>query len=200
MKAAGSPRSSPAMRRRRLVQLTMLVLLSYAGAAVALDAYGQRRPAGRFDAIVVAGCRVMPGGRPSPALRRRAQRAAALYRAGLAPRVVLTGGVGDVPPSEARVAATIVRHAGVPESALALEERSTSTEENARFAAKLVGAEARVIVVTDAYHVYRAERVFRRHFAAAEGAGTVAEPWPRWRGAAREVLALAAYAVLGRLG
>ncbi len=199
MIAHGGGRCAPAMRRRRVPTLAVLALLTYAGAAVALDAYGQRRPAGTFDAIVVAGCRVMPDGTASPALRRRALVAVELYRAGVAPRVVLTGGVGDAPPSEARVAAALVREAGVPDGALLLEERSASTEENARFAAQELGAGARVVVVTDAYHVFRAERVFRRHFADAHGAGTVAEPWPRWRGAAREVLALAAYAVLGRL-
>ncbi|MEO0326757.1 MAG: YdcF family protein [Myxococcota bacterium] len=186
-------------RRRRLLVFSVCALLTYAGAALALDGYGRRQAGGRYDAIVVAGCRVMPNGRASPALRRRALLAAELYGQGRAPRVLLTGGVGDYPPSEARVAAAIVRAAGVPGEALLLEERSTSTEENARFAAARLGAEARVLVVSDAYHVFRAERVFRRHFRGADGTGTVAEPWPRWRGAAREVLALTAYALLGRL-
>ncbi|MEM1414325.1 MAG: YdcF family protein [Myxococcota bacterium] len=190
---------SPHVPRRPWLRLALMLLTAFALSALALDAYGQRRPKGRHDAIVVAGCRVMAGGRASPALRRRALRAVDLWKAGVAPRLVFTGGVGDEPPSEASVAATIARAEGVPEHAMVLEERSTSTEENARFAAEALGPDAHVVVVTDAYHVFRAERVFRRHFAGAVGAGTVAEPWPRWRGAAREVLALGAYAVLDRL-
>src|SRR5690606_5264267 len=118
--------------------------------------------------IVVLGCRVRPDGSASLALARRTRHAAALYRRGLAPRIVLTGGVGAHPPSEARAAAAIARAEGVPEEALILEERSTSTEENAREARRRIDAR-RVLVVTDAYHVFRAERVFRRHFEHARG-------------------------------
>jgi uncharacterized SAM-binding protein YcdF (DUF218 family) len=151
-----------------------------------------------FDAIVVCGCRVKPDGEPSPSLARRARYAAALYRRGLAPVLVTTGGVGTHPPSEARAAAAIARAEGVPEDAIVLEERSTSTEENAREAAKLVDAR-RVIVVTDAYHAFRAERVFRRYFDHAVAVGTAGSPSVRARGALREVTAVTAYALLGRL-
>jgi uncharacterized SAM-binding protein YcdF (DUF218 family) len=78
----------------------------------------------------------------------------------------------------------------VPEDALVLEDRSTTTEENARFAAALAPDVRRVVLVTDAYHVLRAERVFRRHFSDVRGVGTIADPWPRFRGAMREVFAL----------
>ena len=56
-----------------------------------------------------------------------------------------------------------------------------------------------MVVVTDTYHVFRAERVFSRVFAAAEGAGSTPEPFWRIRGAVREVLAVVLYAVEGRL-
>ncbi len=172
--------------------------LAYLGAAALLDRHGRRRVSGRFDAIVVLGCRVFADGRPSVSLEGRATKAAALFHEGLAPRVVLTGGLGDAPVSEARAAARIVEALGVPPDALVLEERSTSTEENAREAARLIDA-ARVLVVTDAYHVFRAERVFRRHFDEATGVGSVGPPSARARGALREVAAVAGYALRGRL-
>ena len=111
---------------------------------------------------------------------------------------MLTGGVGEYPPSEAHVAADIVRSMGVPQSAIVLEEGSTSTEENASEAAALIDAE-RVLIVTDAYHVFRAERVFRRYFAEVRGIGSLSPPRARVRGALREVFAVSAYAVFGRL-
>jgi len=152
-----------------------------------------------FDAVVVAGCRVMASGRPSPALAHRVRRAVALYEAGHARRLVFTGGVGDFPPSEARAAADLAISLGVPASAIVLEDRSTSTEENARFAAELIGADASILVVSSAYHVFRCERVFGRHFAQVTGAGAIENPRPRIRGALREVLAVLSYGVLGRL-
>jgi len=169
--------------------------------AFGLDRYGLRRPEGEYDAIVVAGCRVMPSGAPSPALARRTELAVRLWEEGLAPRIVLTGGQGESEPrSEAEAAAELAEELGVPREAMVLEDRSTSTEENARFAAELVGGDARVVVVSDAYHVYRCERVFARWFGAVDGAGSVGDAWPRMRGALREVAALTAYAIGGKLG
>lgn len=187
------------LRKRVLWTLTALGT-SYLVAAAWLDRRGQRPlPEERYDAIVVCGCAVRPDGTASPSLARRARLASELFEGGLAPRLVLTGGVGTHPPSEAAAAAVIARRAGVPSEALILEDRSTSTEENAREAAAEIGAEARVVVVTDAYHVVRAERVFGRHFRAVTGVGAVGPVSQRVRGALREVTALAAYGALGRL-
>ena len=71
-------------------------------------------------------------------------------------------------------------------------------KENAREAAARVDAR-RVLVVTDAYHVFRAERVFARFFDKVDGVGSVGPTPARIRGSLREVAALAGYAALGRL-
>ncbi len=205
--AASTPREAQitAIRCRVRVRLwrmrwAALVLgLGYVGAAIALDRYGAREVQGRFDAIVVAGCRVMPDGRPSPALARRVEHAAALWHDGVAPLLVLTGGVGDNPPSEAEVAASHARALGVPEAALVRETGSTSTDENARLAAQLIGNEARIVVVSDRYHVFRCERVFGQYFEQVMGTGSKGQPWPRLRGSLREVAVVAIYGALGRL-
>lgn len=174
--------------------------VAYLGAAALLDRHGRRRPpeGHAFDAIVVLGCRVFEDGRPSDSLARRARHAAALFHEGLAPRIVMTGGLGTAPITEARAAADIAVSLGVPDEALVLEERSTSTEENAREAAARTDAR-RVLVVTDSYHVFRAERVFRRHFDDAVGAGSIGPTSARVRGALREVGAVVGYALRGRL-
>jgi uncharacterized SAM-binding protein YcdF (DUF218 family) len=175
--------------------------LSWSMVAWGLDRYGQGRPApeGHWDAIVVLGCRVFPDGQPSVALARRVQKAAELWAAGRAETIVLTGGRGDAGVVEAEVAAAVAESLGVPRSALVLETRSTSTDENARFAAEAI-AGRRVVVVTDAYHVLRSERVFARHFEEVHVVGTVSPRWwARTQGALREVVALVGYAVRGRL-
>ncbi len=164
------------------------LLVAWGLGALALDAYGRRAApsSGQWDAIVVAGCRVMPDGRPSPALERRVRAAVALWKAGRAPLVVMTGGVGEHPPSEAEAAARLAHALGVPESALVRESQSTTTAENARFAARVVDAR-RVLIVSDTYHVLRCEWLFGRHFAEVRGVGSTPEPWPRVRFALREV-------------
>ena len=84
----------------------------------------------------------------------------------------------------------------MPKDAIIRENRSTSTEENARFAAELTDARS-VLIVSDAYHILRSERVFARYFDRVRGIGTrTRSVWPH----AREVGALTLYALLGRLG
>ncbi len=147
---------------RRLV-LTLLLL--YPLCLSLLDAYGFQDRAQPADAIVVLGSRVYPGARPGPSLTRRALHAAALYAQGLAPRIVCTGGQGDPgEPSEAQVACRLIAAQGVPPQALLLEDRSRSTEENALYSAALLAplGARRVIVVSDSYHLYRADVLFRR--------------------------------------
>jgi uncharacterized SAM-binding protein YcdF (DUF218 family) len=152
-----------------------------------------------YDAIVVLGCRVNEGGSASDSLRRRARLAAKLFHQGVAPLIVTTGGVGTHGPSEASVAANILVEEGVPRERIVLEGRSTSTEENAAFARQLIG-EARVVVVTDGFHALRARRTFARYFESV-GAATTQSSFVHVRRklAAREVVALLAYAALGKM-
>lgn len=172
---------------------------AWLGAALALDQYGAAPPdEGSVDAVVVAGAGVMPGGVPGDALVARTAHAVALWEAGKAPRIAFTGGVGDWGPAESVVGARLAVEAGVPEAAIVREERSTSTEENARELRALLG-DVPIVVVTDRYHVFRCERVFGRHFTHVDVVGATS-PWGvRARGAAREVAAVLWYTIRGRL-
>lgn len=188
------------MRRRNLFIAATLGALLWILAAIGLDRWGLiAPPSGQWDAIIVAGCRVQPDGSPSIALAHRVERAVALWQDGAAPRMIFTGGIGDFPPAEAQVAARYAESLGVSSNAILIEDRSTSTEGNAREAARLDPTVRRVLVVTDSYHVLRAQWVFGRYFAEAVGAGSVGRMDERARGALREVLAVGYYAVRGRL-
>jgi uncharacterized SAM-binding protein YcdF (DUF218 family) len=114
------------------------------------------------DAIVVLGAQVHRGGRPSAALRGRTQRAVALYQQGYAPRIIVSGGVGDAGIAEAAVMQAIAVGRGVPEAAVVLEPTATRTVESAR----AVGAICRAagwrsaIVVSDPFHLWRSALLF----------------------------------------
>lgn len=159
---------SPTLREnlRRLFRFlrwpALVLLLAWAGLAGLLDHFGQTDRARPADAIVVLGARVTPQGVPGDSLRGRTLAAAALYRRKLAPKLICTGGVGRYPPAEARAAATLAEQQGVPAGDILLEERSTSTWENAQNAAAICREHGwrRVIVVSDPYHLWRARRDF----------------------------------------
>jgi uncharacterized SAM-binding protein YcdF (DUF218 family) len=166
--------------------------------AFALDRFGTgRRPAGRFDAIIVAGAAVRPDGRASDALARRTALAAELWHQGQAPIVVTTGGTVDHRPTEAQVSADLLVELGVTPSMIRVEGQSRTTNENARYAREL--CEGDVLVVTDGYHVWRCRRVFARYFRSAEAAGAEPPQPERWRMAAREAGAVVGYAARGLL-
>ena len=178
---------------RLIHSIILIAVLTWGACALALDAWGKtRRPEGFYDAIIVAGCSVYPDGKPSPALEWRVRKAVDLWKHGISARVVFTGGLGDFGPTEAEASARLAVELGMPRSVMTLEEHSRSTLENAQNAgAKFPNAaQMRVLVVTDAYHVFRARRLFARFFREADAVGSTYGVWSRAKGAMREFLAL----------
>jgi uncharacterized SAM-binding protein YcdF (DUF218 family) len=118
----------------------------------------------KADAIVVLG-----GGkvRPDQLTSSRLSAAVHAWRAGRAPVVILSGGGARSGArrrhSEAERMASAIAILGVPASALLLEDRSTSTEENASFTARLARQRGihRVLLVTSSLHMPRASLLFR---------------------------------------
>ena len=143
-----------------------------------VDARAQEDRARRADAIIILGSAVYPGEQPSPSLRARIQHALALYRAGIAPNLILCGGLGSHPPTEAEVMRRALVGAGVPADALVLEDRSHSTEENLANAKALMDARGwrSAVIVSDPFHLYRAEIIARDLGIDAYGSGASASP------------------------
>ena len=114
-------------------------------------------PLEKADVIVV-----LSGGRRD----ERVRQAADLYRAGYAPRVLLSGGEAlmDLPtPDLLKLQAG--KH-GIPESALLFEAASTSTAEQAKFLRPILEQHGfrRAIVVTSSFHTRRTRYLFHRAF------------------------------------
>lgn len=92
--------------------------------------------------------------------------AARLYRAGVAPLLLLSGGSIDWQDgdggSPAQDMATILAEIGVPESALWLQNRSQNTHEDAVYSAALLkeAGITKVILVTSAAHMPRSVALF----------------------------------------
>ncbi|MDP6030081.1 MAG: YdcF family protein [Arenicellales bacterium] len=89
-----------------------------------------------------------------------------LYRAGKAPRVIVSGGnifpQEGLEPESAYIAA-LLQELGIPAAAITAEGSSRNTHENAVETARLLEAErvGSVLLVTNAFHMPRAVAVFR---------------------------------------
>ena len=117
---------------------------------------------------IVLGAAVRPDGSPSPALRRRAEHAADLYRQGRVERIIASGGVPQAGRSEADVIKEICEALGVPPEVIEVEDGSTNTRENIANSRNLLPSDASVVLVTDRYHALRAKLTARDFGVQAE--------------------------------
>lgn len=95
----------------------------------------------------------------------RAEEAIKLYMNGWAPRLVFAGAALDTSgPSNAAAMRKQALAAGVPDSAILLDETSADTAQNASRTFTLLQDARRIIVVTSPYHQRRAGVEFKKAF------------------------------------
>ena len=145
--------------------------------------------------IIVLGAKVKPGNVPSLEYAVRLQTAAEFFNSRAAEdqgssksedqasdasekndiRLILTGGKGaDEPASEASVGYSYIKNllrtetanAAIPEDRIYLEEKSTSTTENLKFAREIIEANGgsvndSVVIISSSFHLYRASVLAR---------------------------------------
>ena len=142
-----------------------VVVVAWLVSVSAVMLFSRQDTARRADAIVVLGAAQYVG-RPSPVLRARLDHAVSLYKKGLAPQLVLTGGigVGDT-TSEAAVSRRYVLTKGVPASAIITENKGRTTRESVAAVASWLRAhnDTTVILVSDPFHMLRLTVLARRH-------------------------------------
>lgn len=124
-----------------------------------------------YSAIVLLGGGISPAAPPTreyPDLGEasdRAWHAARLYRAGLAQRIIISGGRGlgleqsITLQTEAQATRLLLLDFGIPDSSLILEEQARTTRENAHYVKSMVG-DKYIALVTSASHMPRAFRTF----------------------------------------
>ena len=182
-------------RRRRLLQSAALVLAALAAflalTGVRIVREGSLQELHAADAIIVFGAAEYAG-RPSPVLRARLDHGFDLFRQGIAPVVITTGGAASDPSfSEGGVGRDYLERRGIPERNLIAETQGSDTAQSAVRVAVIMRANGlhSCVAVSDAYHVFRIKKLLQH-----EGIGPVyvaPRPDSRPRGVAQR-----AYAVL----
>src|SRR5213592_5077898 len=147
------------LRRKAFATVTLMIALTFGWAAVvvAVALAGAHDEARSSDAIAVLGA-AQYNGRPSPVFRARLDHAAALYQRGLAPVVLVTGGIGMGDTlSESDVGRRYLVKEGLPETAVTALPAGSSTFSSLGGVARwFKGRDSRrVLLVSDGFHMLR---------------------------------------------
>ena len=140
----------------------------------------EARPA---DVILVLGAAEYRG-RPSPILEARLNHALFLYRQGLAPRIITTGGKGGDPMfTEGEVGRAYLSRHGIPSEAIIVESEGETTVHSTAAAAEIMRRMDMhsCIVVSDGYHIYRVKRMLQFQGIDVYGSPRPSEPHHGWR-------------------
>jgi uncharacterized SAM-binding protein YcdF (DUF218 family) len=93
-----------------------------------------------------------------------------LYQNGDIDQILISGGNANLIDNEAKeadIAADYLKKIGIPDTAILIENQSRNTVENAAFSRKLiekVNPNAKVLVITSAWHIPRVRVIFSKHF------------------------------------
>lgn len=175
-------------------RLLLLALLWLVGVAAYIIWVGQRDDAAPADAIIVLGAAAYDA-KPSPVFEERIRHGIDLYKRGLAPTLIFTGGYGGTGArfSESQVARRYALRQGVPDKAILIESLSRNTHDNLRQARVLMQQHKlhSVIIVSDPLHMARALRISRDLGIRSVGSPTPTSRFrsfaTRWRFLLQEV-------------
>ena len=162
----------------------------------------RRDDAKKSDAIIVLGAAQFDG-RPSKILAARLDHALDLYKKGIAPKIVVTGGnqPGDR-FTEASASAKYLHEHGVPESAILREVQGHSSWQSLAAAARFLKADemTHVVLVSDPYHSARIDDIAREVGLHAVSSPTRTSPIKgagEWRRIFTETLRVGAGRIFG---
>lgn len=145
-----------------VLAIAFAVVLVFAGTNAAAilttqDDIVDRQAAASFDAdaIIVLGASVYPDGTPSGILQDRLDDGIALYFAGAAPKIIMSGDNGTESYNECWAMKQYAISQGVPSEDVFCDHAGFSTYETMYRARHVFGAD-RVVIATQTYHLYRA--------------------------------------------
>lgn len=173
------------MRLWRLLLLAVagVLLLFFGLTGMRIVRAASEAPSKKADVIAIFGAAEYAG-RPSPVYRARLDHGYELFRKGMAPVVITTGGAAQDPDfSEGGVGRDYLLRRGVPEQALIAETQGSDTAQSAARVANIMRANGMhsCIAVSDAYHVFRIRALLEHEGVQVELAPRPeSRPHPLW--------------------
>jgi uncharacterized SAM-binding protein YcdF (DUF218 family) len=144
---------------RRL--LFAIIVLAFAAALVVYGNFftlpNHNTAATHFDTIIVLGTPSKPDGTPSPEQRERVLEGVHEYKAGVAPRLIMTGGAAHNDLVEAHTMAIFAESQGVPAADILEEGQAQNTVQNIFYSATIMHQHgwSSAEIVSSPYHLGR---------------------------------------------
>lgn len=113
-----------------------------------------------YDAILILGSGVR-GNTPSPILKERLETGIALYKNGIAPKIIMSGDHGKKYYDEVNIMKDYAIQQGIPSEDIFMDHAGFSTYESMYRAGYIFGVK-RMVVVSQEYHLYRAIYIAKR--------------------------------------
>jgi len=188
-------------KRARLAALALCLALCFGAAAAGVNVYMARTEDSRIlppeqaaalegvDCVLVLGAKVMPSGAPSHMLEDRCRRAVALFEAGAAPVLLMSGDHGQWEYDEVTCMKQYAVDHGMPSEAVFMDHAGFSTYDS-MYRARDVFRAKKIIIVTQRYHLFRALYIARKLGLEAYGVSSDYRPYAtQMKNSAREAAA-----------
>lgn len=184
-----------------LAAIGYVILAGYVGIVANRD---NQKPA---EAIVILGAVSYKGDSYNPCLVERVRHGVDLYKTGLAPKIIVSGGTDAViNKNEAETMKEIATKMGVPEDDILTEPKSTSTYENLLYSKEILNNQKlnSTILVSEPFHMARIGMVAQRlNYDYVLSPTQTSVCWLRWKYLSRyflrEPISIVAYWVMGRI-
>ncbi len=175
---------------RRLIYIILIVATAVSAAVLSLNIYVKSKASShiaapndidskeQYDCILVLGCGVYPDGTPSPMLSDRLRQAIELYKAGAAPKIIMSGDHGKKSYDEVNIMRNYAIERGVPKEDIFMDHAGFSTYES-MYRAKEIFCVKSMITVTQKYHLYRALYIAESLGISALGVASNYRPYAR---------------------
>ncbi len=125
------------------------------------------------DCILVLGAGLKPDGTPNHMLQDRLEKGIELYKADVAPKLLLSGDNGQIAYDEVNAMKKYVLNAGIPSGDIFMDHAGFSTYES-MYRARDIFQVKKAIIITQRYHQYRA--LYTARGFGIEGYGVVPAP------------------------
>ena len=112
-------------------------------------------PDEEFDCIMVLGCQVKEGGKPSHMLRDRLQRGVETYQYGASEKLLMSGDHGRTDYNEVETMKQYAINEGIESEDIFMDHAGFSTYESIYRAKEVFGVK-KMVIITQEYHLYRA--------------------------------------------